>query len=73
MRDGIFFTGAGLPTVVFVHDFFEKAARAQAQALGMPELNIYVYPQHKPGDYEADELPKGVQAAREFPNLLTRT
>ena len=71
MRDGIFFTRAGLPTIVFVHDFFEKAARAQAQALGMSELNIYVYPQHQPGDYEAEEASKGVQAARDLPNLLT--
>jgi hypothetical protein len=62
-----------MPTVVFVHDFFEKAARAQAQALGLPDLNIYVYPQHKPGDYEADEAPKGVQAARDISNLLTGT
>ena len=73
MRDGIFFTRAGLPTVVFVHDYFERAARAQAAALGLPDLNIYVYPQHKPGDYEADELPKGVKAARDLPEVLTRT
>jgi hypothetical protein len=71
VRDGIFFTKAGLPTVVFVHDFFERAARAQAQALGMPELNIYVYPQHKSADYEAGEMPKGVAAAREIERILT--
>ena len=59
--------------MVYVHDFFERAARAQAQALGMPDLNIYVYPQHKPGDYEAEELPKGIQAAHDLPNRLTRT
>ncbi|HEV7800649.1 MAG TPA: hypothetical protein VGP15_06195 [Burkholderiales bacterium] len=72
MRDGIFFTRSGHPTLVFVHDFFERAARAQAKALGLPELNIYVYPQHKSGDYEADEAAKGVQAARELPGLLQR-
>lgn len=70
MRDGIFFTRFGLPTVVFVHDFFERAARAQAQALGMPELKIYVYPQHKAGDYEAEEAAKGAQAAHELRALL---
>ncbi len=70
MRDGIFFTRSGLPTVVFVHDFFERAARAQAQALGMPELKIYVYPQHKAGDYEAEEAAKGAQAAHELRRLL---
>jgi hypothetical protein len=72
VRDGIFFTRSGHPTLVFVHDFFERAARAQAKALGLPELNIYVYPQHKSGDYEADEAAKGVQAARELPGLLQR-
>ena len=70
MRDGIFFAQAGLPTLVFVHDFFEKAARAQAKALGMPDLNIYVYPQHKLGDFDAEETAKGAKAARELPPLI---
>ena len=70
MRDGIFLAKAGHPTLVFVHDFFERAARAQAQALGMPELKIYVYPQHKAGDYDAAEAAKGVQAAHELPEWL---
>ena len=70
MRDGIYLTKAGHPTVVFVHDFFEKAARAQARALGTPELKIYVYPQHKAGDFEAGEAVKGVKAARELREWL---
>jgi len=70
VRDGIFLTRAGHPTLVFVHDFFERAARAQAQALGMPELKLYVYPQHQPGDYDAAEAAKGVQAAHDLPRLL---
>ena len=70
MRDGIYLTRAGHPTVVFVHDFFEKAARAQARALGMPELKIYVYPQHKNGDFDAGEAAKGVHAAHELPGWL---
>ena len=70
MRDGIFFTKAGHPTVVFVHDFFERAARAQAAALGMPELELYVYPQHKSGDYEAEEIEKGIKAAHDLPAIL---
>ena len=56
--------------MVFVNDFFEKAARAQAKALGMPDLKIYVYPQHKAGDFEAGEAVKGVKAARELPDWL---
>ena len=70
MRDGIFFTKAGHPTLVFVHDYFERAARAQAKALGMPELNIYVYPQHKSGDYDAEEAAKGADAARNLERLF---
>lgn len=70
MRDGIFFTRSGHPTLVFVHDFFERAARAQAKALGLPELKIYVYPQHKSGDYEAEEAAKGVKAAHALRTLL---
>ena len=71
MRDGIFFTKAGHPTLVFVNDFFEQAARAQAKALGMPDLKIYVYPQHKAGDYDAAEAATGVKAAHELSHWLT--
>ena len=70
MRDGIYLTKAGHPTVVFVNDFFEKAARAQAKALGLPELKIFVYPQHKAGDFEAEEAQKGARAAHELRNWL---
>jgi hypothetical protein len=70
VRDGIFFTKSGQPTLVFVHDSFERAARAQAKALGMPELNIYVYPQHKSGDFEAEEAAKGRKAAHDLRKLL---
>lgn len=56
--------------MVFVHDFFERAARAQAKALGLPELKIFVYPQHQPGDYDAAEAAKGVKAAHELPGFL---
>jgi len=70
VRDGIFLTKAGHPTIVFVNDFFEKAARAQATALGSPDLKIFVYPQHKAGDFEAEEAAKGAQAAHELRRLL---
>ena len=55
---------------MFVHDFFEKAARAQARALGTPELKIYVYPQHKAGDFDVAEAAKGVEAAHDLPRWL---
>jgi hypothetical protein len=70
VRDGIFLTKAGHPTIVFVNDFFEKAARAQARALGLPDLKIFVYPQHKAGDFEAEEAVKGRQAAHELRRML---
>ena len=70
MRDGIFLTKAGHPTIVFVNDFFEKAARAQARALGLPDLKIFVYPQHKAGNFEAEEAVKGRQAAHELRRML---
>ena len=70
MRDGIFFTRAGHPALVFVHDFFEAAARAGAKALGLADLNLYVYPQHKPGADDSEEAAKGVRAARDLPGRL---
>lgn len=72
MRDGINLAKLGHPVVVFVHDNFERAARAQAKVLGVPDLEICVYPQFKPGDDESSELSKANLAAEEFPALLTR-
>lgn len=70
MRDGIILHQAGHPVVVLVHDFFERAARTQAQALGLPELKIYVYPQYKPGEPDAVEEAKAARAAEELPQML---
>ena len=70
MRDGIILAKAGHPVVVFVYDNFERAARAQARGLGLPDLRIYVYPQYKPGDPLPPEAAKALQAAAEFPRLL---
>ena len=70
MRDGIALTKAGHPVVVFVHDNFERAARAQAAALGVADLRIYAYPHYEPGDDLAREVDKALRAADEFPKLL---
>lgn len=70
MRDGIQFTRAGLPTLVFVHDFFEAAAKAGARALGLPELKVYVFPQNPAGTREAGDIEQGRRAARALPALL---
>jgi hypothetical protein len=73
VRDGISLTQAGHPTVVFVHDVFERAARAQASELGLPDLKIHVYPQFKPGLPDDAEAAKAEQAVRELPALLEGT
>ncbi len=71
MRDGISLAKAGVPTVVFVYDSFEPVARAQARALGMPDLRLYVFPQYAPGaSASAAEANKAVRAAADFPTLL---
>ena len=72
MRDGISLTKAGHPTVVIVQDSFEKAARAQANALGVPDLKIYVYQQHRAGHVGEEETAKGVIAAADLRLLLER-
>lgn len=71
MRDGISLAKAGVPTVVFVYDNFEPVARAQAKALGLPDLRFYVFPQYDPGASEsAAEADKAITAAAEFQALL---
>ena len=71
MRDGIALLSAGHPTLVYVHDVFERAARVQAKALGMPDLRIYVYPQNRSGEPDEVEVEKAAQAAEELEqNLL---
>lgn len=73
MRDGITLTRTGHPVVVFVQDHFERAARAQAKKLGVPDLRIYVYPQYQPGGVSPVlEEKKAVKAAVEFPALLLK-
>jgi hypothetical protein len=71
VRDAINISKSGRPAVLFVHDNFERAARAQAKGLGVPDLKIYVFPQYKPGDaYSPEEATKAIKAADEFPQLL---
>ena len=70
MRDGIALARLGHPAVVFVYDNFERAARAQATALGAPSLRIFAYPQYKPGDPLPPEAAKAANAAENFQHLL---
>ena len=66
MRDGINLERKGVPAIVISHDVFEKAARAQCNALGLPELRVIVYGQ--PKGQEADQ--EGAQAARQVVDQL---
>jgi hypothetical protein len=71
VRDAINVSKNGRPVVLFVYNHFERAARAQANGLGAPDLKIYVFPQYKPGEaYSPEEAEKAVKAAAEFPELL---
>lgn len=71
MRDAINVTKAGHAAVLFVHDYFERVARAQAKSMGLPDLKIFVYPQYQPGHLSSQaEQEKAAKAAAEFPRLL---
>ena len=70
MRDGIALKSAGHPALVLVHDVFERAAHAQAAALGMPDLRIYVYPQQRSGEPDEIEAEKGAKAAEALESNL---
>jgi len=73
VRDGIALRKAGHPTLVLVHDVFERAARAQATALGMPDLRMYAFPQYRSGEQPDEvEAAKAAQAAEAFPALFQR-
>ena len=62
---------AGKPAVVFTHDRFERAARAQAAGLGVAELRLYVYPQFEVGNLQSSvEEEKALKAMEEFPKLI---
>ncbi len=63
MRDGIALKSAGHPALVLVHEVCERAAHAQATALGMPDLRIYVFPQQQTGEPDEIEAEKGARAA----------
>ena len=60
MRDGINLERAGVPAIVISHNVFEKAAKAQATALGVADLRILVYSQPK-GEEEEVEGAKSAQ------------
>ncbi len=66
MRDGIKLELAGVPAVIITHDVFEKAAKAQSKALGMPDLRLIVFPQPKGVEHEVE----GAQSAQDVIDKL---
>ncbi len=54
MRDGIELEKRGLPTVTICWERFEGAARAQADALGFPQLPLAVIPETRRGETRED-------------------
>ena len=44
MHDAVALEKQGIPTTVVVHDTFERAARTQAQIMGLPDLPLAVMP-----------------------------
>ena len=65
MRDGINLERTGVPAIVISHNVFEKAARAQCNALGVPDLRILVYSQPK-----GEEEVEGAKAATDISKQL---
>jgi hypothetical protein len=66
VRDGISLERSGVPAVVISHDVFERAARAQSNALGLSELRLIIYSQPKG---EEEEL-EGAESARQVVSQL---
>ncbi|HYC46671.1 MAG TPA: hypothetical protein VED01_14455 [Burkholderiales bacterium] len=58
--------------MVLVDDKFERAARAQAKALGVPELEIYVYAHYVAGETADVESFKANTMAMALPRMLAR-
>ncbi|MBI4311640.1 MAG: hypothetical protein HY681_07645 [Chloroflexi bacterium] len=63
-------TKQGHPTVVLVHEVFERAALSQARELHMPDLRICVFPQSASIDPEEREREKAVRVVEQIQELL---
>jgi hypothetical protein len=68
VRDGVNLERSGVPAIVISHNVFEKAAKAQANALGIPDLRILVYSQPKG---EQEEVEGGKSALYISNQLIT--
>lgn len=59
-----------MPAIVLVHDSFERVARAQAVALGAPDLLVYGFPQHSGDDPGGLDESEAIRAVRTIGHLL---
>jgi hypothetical protein len=58
VRDAVAIELSGKPSVTLSHDVFERAARAQARALGLPNLKLIIEPSPTGGNLTND--PSGI-------------
>lgn len=70
MRDGINLEQSGVPAIVVSHNVFEKAAKAQANALGVPDLRILVYSQPKGEEEEVEGIKSAQYISQQLVTLL---
>jgi hypothetical protein len=71
VRDGINLTKLGHPALVIVQKQFEKVAREQARALGMPDLRICSYAWDATGGAStAQDAEQAKRVIIELPQLL---
>jgi len=69
VRDAVELERRGKPTITIAHDKFERAARAHARSLGMPDLPLLVEPAPKGGNLSSD----APQVARANLDLVIRS
>ena len=73
MRDTVNMVKLGVPSVVFVHEPFEKLARAQMRQLGIDDSKpfVIVYPVDRPSADSPEVVrKKAAEQLRRIPDLL---
>jgi hypothetical protein len=74
VRDTVNMVRLGIPSIVFVHEPFEKLARAQMRQLGIEDSKTFVlvYPVDRPSADSAEVVrEKAKDQVSRIPDLLT--